>query len=530
MDNVSGLECTENGDLSIDVRAVDGGGGISEYYNKSDAASGNEYGTDVEMMAETQNFHSIGGSAETNVVTDDIVVGQEDHVISSGKAFSSYQELESVINNYCMRKGVRLSKSITYMKDKNGVQFVKRGRFKCKKRAKGEDCDFLITFVGETQPGACIPSIYKLRKVCLEHGHALDNPIVQNKEYMKTKRSELEKSEIDFIKLLRHEIPSKICRIMATKFSSQYCNTLISRIKLSIEKDMFGSNRDGISKFIEYGIKAKENGGEFNYQTNNSLVFSCGALQTRDMKLISEKYNDYIIHDGTFGTNVFGLTLLPTVVVDCIGKSAISSILIAETENGEDLISLMKPLNVIEHGNSTYMTDGAPAFSIVANQFDLKHVLCIHHFQCNIDKKLSMNAIERNEFKNLCWKLINIQTTSKFDFELQSLKEKYSVHSGALKYLNTLEGNKTKTCKAFMGKFFTAGGSSSQRSESVNSIIKERGTMTKQQKKHNLFEMATHIEGKFEVYKSKCIVTIQSLVKKNRNGVSLLIKFGEKRQ
>ena len=91
MDNVSGLECTENGDLSIDVRAVDGGGGISEYYNKSDAASGNEYGTDVEMMAETQNFHSIGGSAETNVVTDDIVVGQEDHVISSGKAFSSYQ-------------------------------------------------------------------------------------------------------------------------------------------------------------------------------------------------------------------------------------------------------------------------------------------------------------------------------------------------------------------------------------------------------------------------------------------------------
>lgn len=69
------------------------------------------------------------------------------------------------------------------------------------------------------------------------------------------------------------------------------------------------------------------------------------------------------------------------------------------------------------------------------------------------------------------------------------------------------------------GKHFTAGGSISQRSESVNSQIKEKNGGVKNQKKHNIFELANHINNTCEEMKASCIKQqeeIIELVKNNR--------------
>jgi uncharacterized protein YmfQ (DUF2313 family) len=81
--------------------------------------------------------------------------------------------------------------------------------------------------------------------------------------------------------------------------------------------------------------------------------------------------------------------------------------------------------------------------------------------------------------------------------------------------LQSIHLQKRKVCRAFIGKYFTAGGSSSQRSESVNSKIKERGTLSTELKKHNIFQVAYHINGTFEQDKCHSIKQIDSLSKQD---------------
>lgn len=88
----------------------------------------------------------------------------------------------------------------------------------------------------------------------------------------------------------------------------------------------------------------RDAGGSFVLQMDNELILNCTAYQTSEMKDIQEVYGDFVIHDETHNTNVLGLACIPTVVVDCLGKSAISSIALAKTENHDDLISLLEEL------------------------------------------------------------------------------------------------------------------------------------------------------------------------------------------
>ena len=73
----------------------------------------------------------------------------------------------------------------------------------------------------------------------------------------------------------------------------------------------------------------------------------------------------------------------------------------------------------------------------------------------------------------------------------------------------------SNTLCAFNGKYFTAGGTASQRSESVNSQIKERGNV-RNQAKYNIFEYCNHINNTFDNVKASCIKEIASLVKNGK--------------
>lgn len=97
---------------------------------------------------------------------------------------------------------------------------------------------------------------------------------------------------------------------------------------------------------------------------------------------IHNAYCDYILHDSTFGTNAMKLTLLPTVVVECLGKSHISSIMASPTKSSEDIIQMCKQLSILKK-HTTYHTEGT-AFPLVADDFQVNHKLCYHHLMPNI--------------------------------------------------------------------------------------------------------------------------------------------------
>jgi hypothetical protein len=310
--------------------------------------------------------------------------------------------------------------------------------------------------------------------------------------------------------------PRAISRLMHSNYGIRYCNNVIGRLKGKFQKELYGDANDGLRNLHIKMKEIKEQGGNYEMYHDEQLVISGIAYQTEDMLKMQECYNDYVIHDGTFGTNMHGMTLMPTVVVDCLGKSVISSVMVGHSENSDDLIKMSTDLKLF-NGGETYMTDGGSCYPIVAEHFGLNHVLCVHHFHKGLEQnsKLNMSALNRISFKNGCTNVINLEYETEYKAQMDLLQATHMDNEVAMAYLHSIDAQKHKVCRAYIGKYFKAGGSSSQRAESVNSKIKERGTLSSELKKHNIFQLACHINGSFEQDKCHSMKQIESLLKQD---------------
>ena len=167
--------------------------------------------------------------------------------------------------------------------------------------------------------------------------------------------------------------------------------------------------------------------------------------------------------------------------------------------------------------NASHMTDGGTACPVVAAETGMNHIKCFHHFHNDLDKgKLGISAKERSELKKSCKKLLRVEFEDDYNDLLTILEKKHMDSSPILRYLNRIHEKRHKVCKSATGKHFTAGGISSQRSESTNSQIKERGDKSGVNKKINVFELCTHINGKCEQQRIQCISEIENLIKDGR--------------
>ena len=73
-----------------------------------------------------------------------------------------------------------------------------------------------------------------------------------------------------------------------------YCSKLLSRAKEKLQKQLYGSSKDGLEKLIQFGEKINQEGGKFKLFHTGSLVINGIAMQTNDMAKIHEEYGDYI--------------------------------------------------------------------------------------------------------------------------------------------------------------------------------------------------------------------------------------------
>ena len=93
------------------------------------------------------------------------------------------------------------------------------------------------------------------------------------------------------------------------------------------------------------------------------------------MEAYNIKYSDFIVIDGTHGTNAYGLTLIPLCLVDTLGKTIIAAVLIVPSENSTSIINGMKAVNIGSEGG-VLLSDGGLCFAIVAEEFKMIHRLC----------------------------------------------------------------------------------------------------------------------------------------------------------
>jgi hypothetical protein len=245
-------------------------------------------------------------------------------------------------------------------------------------------------------------------------------------------------------------------------------------------------------------------------------------------------YNDHVIQDGILAIpNVFGISLLPTMVVDALGKVVLSSvILVGMDDSGDDLIHIMNDFGLMRP-NATYTTIRSPRFSLIANKFSLHHRIRSHEFLGAIKKDTNMDAKTREELQTDCSKCLTMMDdAAELDSELKALQSKYNASQNneapAMTYIKALEENKTKMAIAYIGKVFHCSGALSRKEQPSlannvvghqihsSSIVKEHVTLTKEQKKQNLFETAIDLQTThFSTYKQKASKEIGALIKKS---------------
>ena len=204
-------------------------------------------------------------------------------------------------------------------------------------------------------------------------------------------------------------------------------------------------------------------------------------MQSDLQKQYADLYGDFFIVDGTHGTNVHGMTLMLPCVVDCFGKTKIVGVVICHTESHEDILVGIKTLGLGKVG-SIMMSDGGGAFASVSDEMDITHLLCCYHFSQDIfttttqmDKELRATYLK--EYHILLYDAMSIET---FEEKYKSLHTCLEHHPRAQRYVESLYMSRKKVVFAFVQNVFSAGCRSSQRGESMHSILKHNGS--KQQK------------------------------------------------
>lgn len=196
---------------------------------------------------------------------------------------------------------------------------------------------------------------------------------------------------------------------------------------------------------------------------------------TSQQKELWQHYADIICNDNTAATNVYKLPLCIFVAVDNNYKSRIvaQAILPDETSNSYRWV-LQQTLKATGVEPGAFMTDADPGLESIASEVYPEAYLlhCVWHIGRNIEKKLSKLLGDRyEEFLKAFYRARNVLCKETFEQYWKQLMVDYPESTDYL--LRQLDPRKTTWAKAFTGSIFTAGITSTQRCESINSVIKQ---------------------------------------------------------
>lgn len=518
---------------------------------ESTPRKGNDKGSDLAVRCSPR----LNSGATTRVAA----TFDQENEIFPGMAFATESDLMAYMNRIGLQNGFVVSKSCEYYpcESKDEIQKVTdrfpigswsatvsntgkpkgpvyRGKFIC--NAKGR-CVWCVRFTHARTEGG-YRYIVKSEGLNLTHSQ---HPMVDvrtgnnEKSFLNVGKKHSEKQitteenkHIAFLACYTSDNTTKIRTAMENKFSgTSYEYNVLSRIVKKHRDCHFGLGRDKMSHLIQLGIDEVKRGGTFVHELDDCLRLQSFILQTREMKLYTDVYNDFVILDGTHGTNRYGLILEPPVIVDCLGRSVIAGIPICESEESRFSQKILESLNLVRKGG-VLMTDEGSGFNGIAGQLGMHHLLCSFHFQnkaksvkgiCDKFKKQFLAG-----FNSLIYE--DFQCAEKFqtsyDKLVDTMKEKCPNAKEALNLLSGLYRARHKVAVTFTKSLFSCGHTSSGRSESLNSVIKGHGTLKQEMKGYGLFQLVEHLLSIFQRMQNDSLKEIKEIITKSHGDSSVM--------
>jgi MULE transposase domain len=233
---------------------------------------------------------------------------------------------------------------------------------------------------------------------------------------------------------------------------------------------------------MEYGRILMQEGGTFVIDVDSEMRIDSLIIQTKLQKSFLTTYGDFFVVDGTHCTNMHNMTLILPAVIDCLGKTKIVGIILCHYESHDDILKGLKVLG-IGNTKATIMTDGGAAFASVAEELGLQHCLCTYHFAVDLFSTTSqMDLHLREDYINKYNRLLHGNfSQDRFEHDYKTLHSMLSMHPIAQGFVEKLYAHKNLVAYSFVREYFTAGCRSSQRSESINSILKHGGSKNRKE-------------------------------------------------
>ena len=182
--------------------------------------------------------------------------------------------------------------------------------------------------------------------LCLHHSHPVQNVCLGvNNTFLVSKRDDATLEEIQFIRQcaeLHCTIPQAAdgLRRRFGKANSRTYEPVFVKNQLNTARDeIFGKDRHRMKELMEHGLQTRKRGGVWETDVSDTFMLSGVRYQSPFMRQLAVQYGCYFFTcDGTYGTNQYGLTMIPLVTVDCNGFSHCCGVIIALSERSADVV------------------------------------------------------------------------------------------------------------------------------------------------------------------------------------------------
>ena len=190
------------------------------------------------------------------------------------------------------------------------------------------------------------------------------------------------------------------------------------------------------------------------------------------------KYGRVLIVDATHGISVTGFKLFTIVVVDSLFKSILVAYAFIRSESFENLDFIAQELG-IQQDKITVISDDNEATKLLASTHGWLHFLCQWHYAACYIRTLKSKGVRHSDAASFNATFFDLLQSTSFDSpddharQLRFFVDAFSQRYPAMRtWLEAFVVDAPIVCEYHRRGVFTAGAHTTQRSESIHSLIK----------------------------------------------------------
>jgi hypothetical protein len=404
-----------------------------------------------------------------------------------GQTFGSEAEFVNMVIEYARNQGFDIRRS-RVVKTKAGeirkrdlVCSHARTTTSLKKRSqsrtkaiKTTNCPFRVRASFNDKTGK-----WHVLRAILKHNHGMVS--LEHRQYMSSERRLPDEVKSEVLYLHRAGIsPSQIRSALKVKFAN-HASWLYDDIYnfLYRQAGNVGDRNLDAQAFIET-LQQLQNDHpylSFNYQLDPSTKRLQRVIwMFPEQKLAYSRFSDIIVFDNTYKTNRFKMPLGVFTGVNNYGQSVCFAGSLVDSEKTESFVWLFKNFleMVSENSPRVILTDEDKAIGNAVVQtfatYGTVHRLCHWHLLNNLMRNLQ-HALGSawKAFSHSFHKILEETDEDDFQKKWQALKNNYPA---AARYLSKMDKNVERWAPCYCCNVFTADMTTSQRGESMNSLLK----------------------------------------------------------